>query len=51
MRALDLLVHELTARTGVRIYYTAAGNTATVLIAGNKSSQQRDIARAKRRMK
>lgn len=42
-------LHELRAGSGHRVYYSAAAGVATVLTQGNKSSQQVDIARARRR--
>ena len=33
---------------GYRVYFKQQGNTATILVAGDKNSQARDIAEAKR---
>lgn len=42
-------LHELRLHAGYRIYYGVERGVATVLTQGNKGSQERDIARARKR--
>lgn len=42
-------LHELKTGGGLRIYYSAGAGEAVILAQGNKSSQNLDIKRARRR--